>query len=90
LGTVKDTPLVPARLREALRLTFEARATHPVPAALPAPPATWAAPYKKLAEDHDLPWLSVAEVTDGARAFVDPLLSDRELVTWDPAAWTWR
>jgi hypothetical protein len=90
LGTVRNTPLVPERLREALRLTFEARATHRVPTALPAPPTTWTEPYKKLAEDHGLPWSSLTEVTDAARAFVDPILSDRKLTRWDPAAWTWR
>lgn len=90
LGTVTDTQLVPQRLRDAFRLTFEARATHTVPAALPPPPATWAEPYKQLAEAHDLPWSSLPEVTHAVRAFVDPILSDRELTTWDRAAWGWR
>ena len=90
LGTVKNTPLIPGRLREAFGLTFGARATHAVPTALPVPPPTWAEQYKKLAEDHDLSWRSLADVTEAARAFVDPLLSNRELTTWDPVAWVWR
>jgi hypothetical protein len=90
LGTVKDTRLLPERLREAFRLTFEARATHGLPASLPAPPATWTEPYKELAEDHGLPWMSLAEVTDVVRAFVDPILSARKLSTWDPEVWMWR
>jgi hypothetical protein len=90
LGTVKDTQLAPERLREAFRLTFEARATHRAPAVLPAPPPTWAKQYQELAEDHGLPWKSLTEVTGAARAFVDPILSDRELTTWDPTAWVWR
>lgn len=89
LGTVKDTLLVP-RLRDAFSLTFEVRATHKLPRALPSPPATWTEPYKELAEAHDLPWSSLAQVTEAARAFVDPILGDRELTTWDPAAWEWR
>jgi hypothetical protein len=90
LGTVKDMPLVPERLREAFRLTFEARATHKLPTALPAPPTTWAEPYRELAEAHDLPWTSLTQITDAVRAFVDPILSDRELTAWAPTAWAWR
>lgn len=90
LATVDDTPLVAQRFRDALALTFEARATHALPAALPPPPATWAAQYEDLAADHGLRWASLAEVTDAARAFVDPLLADRDVTTWDPAAWAWR
>jgi len=90
LGTVKDTRLVSQRLREAFRLTFDARATHKLPTALPEPPTTWTEPYKGLAEAHALPWTSLAEVTGAARAFVDPILSDRDLAAWDPAAWVWR
>jgi hypothetical protein len=48
LGTVKNTQLVPERLREAFRLTFEARATHKLPPAVPAPPTAWAEPYKEM------------------------------------------
>ena len=90
LGTVKDTPLMPERLREAFRLTFDARATHKLPAALPEPPASWTEPYKDLAAAYGLPWASLAEVTDAARVFVDPVLRDREVTTWDSAAWAWR
>lgn len=89
LGTVKDTKLVSQRLRDAFRLTFEARATHKVPSELPAPPATWTEPYKDLAAAHRLPWASLAEVTAAAKSFVDPVLGDRELTEWEPSAWKW-
>jgi hypothetical protein len=89
LGTVKDTKLVPQRLREAFRLTFEARTTHELPATLPSPPLTWTAPYKELAAAHELPWSTLAEVTHAAKAFVDPILSDRDVAVWDPVAWAW-
>lgn len=90
LGTVKDEPIAAARLRDAFRLTFDARATHPVPALLPAPPPTWTAQYRELAEAHDLSWPSLADVTAAARAFLDPVLSGRDVTIWDPIAWTWR
>jgi hypothetical protein len=91
LGTIDGTQLLSERLREAFLLTFDARATHGVPAALPAPPAQWSEQYKAMAEDHGLPWPSLAAVTDAARAFLDPVLSDHtSAAAWDPTSWTWR
>ena len=37
------------RLRAALKQTFGFRKTHDLPGTLPAPPASWAAPYAALA-----------------------------------------
>lgn len=48
LGTVRDTALVPQRLRDAFQLTFDARATHKLPNQLPSPPANWMELYKEL------------------------------------------
>jgi hypothetical protein len=90
LGTVKDTLLAPQRLREAFRLTFEARATHEVPDALPSPPVSWGESYKELADAHGLPWTSLEQITAAVRAFVDPILNNSEVTTWDSAAWVWR
>lgn len=90
IGTIKDTQLVTERLREAFRLTFEARATHGIPTVLPAPPPPWSEQYRAMAEAHGLPWPSLSAVTDAARAFVDPVLSDRTVAAWDPMSWTWR
>jgi len=47
--------LDPANLRRALRATFEARSTHPLPARLPEPPPDWAEPYAALAREIGLP-----------------------------------
>lgn len=89
LATVQDTKLLPERLREGLRLTFEARATHSLPTALPSPPVRWNAPYKELAETHELPWSSLDEIFEAAKSFVDPILDKRDLTAWDPVAWRW-
>ena len=43
-------------LRDALEATFAFRATHPVPAACPPPPASWAARYPRDRELNGLPW----------------------------------
>jgi len=39
------------RLREAIVQLFDARATHDVPASVPAPPRNWAPPYRALSEE---------------------------------------
>lgn len=44
-----------AALRAAVSHTFAERGTHPVPAQVPAPPASWAAQCHRLAESIRLP-----------------------------------
>lgn len=43
-------PEAPQVLR-AVQATFARRQTHPLPAALPPPPASWTIPYRQLAQD---------------------------------------
>ncbi|GAB4366335.1 MAG: hypothetical protein OHK0021_09800 [Bryobacter sp.] len=43
-----------ARCADALRRTFERRATHEVPAELTPPPPEWARPFRAMAEDCEL------------------------------------
>ncbi|MFN0106359.1 MAG: nucleotidyl transferase AbiEii/AbiGii toxin family protein [Bryobacteraceae bacterium] len=43
------------RLLDALRLTFEKRGTHDLPATLVPPPADWLIPFRALAEECGLP-----------------------------------
>jgi len=38
------------RLRHAIERTFDARASHPLPGSLPAPPSNWERPYARLAD----------------------------------------
>lgn len=62
------------RLREAILRVFEARATHELPASLPAPPREWARPYRALAEEVGLdPDLAVGH--HRAAAFLDPVVA---------------
>jgi hypothetical protein len=51
----------PARVRHALRATFAARASHPLPLQLPEPPQDWTEPYAALARDLDLPAATLSE-----------------------------
>ena len=78
------------RLRRALRVTFDARGTHDLPPAMPAPPMNWAAPYKRLADQVGLQ-PDVAIGHQFVAAFLDPILggSVGDEVRWDPATGSW-
>jgi len=87
LGTIRS--LEAARVRKALHQTFSFRKTHELPESLPAPPVAWATPYARMAEDDDLPWHTLEEVTLAAKAFLDPLLGGARVKSWEPNSWAW-
>lgn len=64
------------RILEALRLTFERRGTHDLPASLVPPPDDWQIPFQALAEECGLP-ADVAAVFAGVQAFVEEVLAQR-------------
>ena len=64
------------RILEALRLTFERRGTHDLPASLVPPPADWQIPFQALAEECGLP-TDVAAVFAGVQEFVEEVLAQR-------------
>jgi hypothetical protein len=64
------------RILEALRLTFERRGTHDLPASLVPPPDDWQIPFQALAEECGLP-TDVAAVFAGVQAFVEEVLAQR-------------
>jgi hypothetical protein len=76
------------RLREALEKTFEARATHAIPDALPKPPADWKVPYRTVARQ-----LGIGEDLAGAHQqaghLLDPVLAGRAGGRWDPERGRW-
>lgn len=80
-----------ARLRRALRDTFETRATHPLPGALAPPPTDWVTPYRRMAAESDVDPDIVAGHRRAA-AFLDTLLADElpEEATWDPVVGRWQ
>jgi len=87
LGTIRS--LEATRLRKALQQTFSFRKTHELPESLPAPPVAWARPYARMAEEDDLPWRTLEEVTLAAKAFLDPLLGGARVKSWEPSSWAW-
>lgn len=83
-------PIEGAALRRAIELTFEFRGTHPVPTGFSPPPEFWAAPYATLAENDDLTWRTLEEVTRAVESFLNPVLGSSEHGTWEPAGWRWK
>lgn len=83
-------PLVAGAVRVALDQTFARRHTHPLPAALPAPPAAWAIPYRKIAGEVGL----AGDIAAGhaySAAFLNPILGGTCAAgaTWQPHTGTW-
>ena len=73
-------------LRRAIEKTFEYRGTHAVPATVPPPPAFWEASYAAMAASDELAWKTLAEVTQAAALFLNPVLAPGECGTWDSAS----
>jgi hypothetical protein len=88
LATVEER-LRLTTVRKAIALTFQARKTHAVPLALPAPPESWELEYAALAAEHDLPWKTLADVFAQTRAFLDPVLADGGHAIWNRETWSW-
>lgn len=78
------------RLRDVIVRVFDARATHELPASVPAPPSEWALPYRTLAAEVGLdldPAIGYGLVV----MFLDPVLAaEPGLVDWDAEARSWR
>ncbi len=69
------------RLREALKITFDGRATHPLPARLPGPPADWRVAYGRMCRDMGLdPDLGAGHGL--AASLVDPVLAGVARGSW--------
>jgi hypothetical protein len=64
------------RIFDALRLTFGRRGTHPLPAALAAPPEDWQIPFQQLAEECGLP-TDIAAVFSVVGEFLEEVLAGR-------------
>jgi predicted nucleotidyltransferase component of viral defense system len=76
------------RLAEALRRTFQIREQQSLPPALPAPPADWAVPYRRMATEVGLSQDLTAGYAE-ASAFLNPILANLASGRWDPERSTW-
>ncbi len=77
--------------RRALRETFDSRATHGLPEALPRPPEEWAKPYAELAQQVGMD-RSLEGGYRRARALLDPVLNGLlvDAAIWQAGAQAWR
>lgn len=62
------------RIQYALRLTFDRRGTHDLPAGLPSPPADWQALFQALAQECGLP-AEIAAVYAEVQAYLEKVLA---------------
>lgn len=86
----ETTELIADPLRLAIDKTFSDRGTQKVPGALPAPPETWATPYRTLAMKTALDPDMHSGHTTAAR-FLDPILGGAvpDNASWQPTAAVW-
>ena len=42
-----------------------------------------------MAKADQLAWPTLADVTEAAKAFLDPILADEREARWDPTSWRW-
>ncbi len=73
---IGDGTLDRRRTLDALRLTFERRATHPFPKTLDAPPSEWGRPFQELAKECGLP-SELNVVFERVREFFEDLIADQ-------------
>ena len=77
------------RQHQALAVTFETRASQPLPDALPPPPPAWRRPYTELAREASI----TPDLDAGYRAaaeLLNPILSSTAVGRWNHAARRWR
>jgi len=76
-------------LRGALERTYGTRGSHSLPRELPPPPASWSAPYARMAQLERLPWRDIGVLTEAVRRFIEPVLHERRDARWSPSRWSW-
>lgn len=78
-----------AILRREIDTIFALRDTHEAPKALPSPPAEWATPFRRLAEEVGLSGKLAAGQRDAA-TLLDPILNGETAAgRWDPIQRRW-
>jgi predicted nucleotidyltransferase component of viral defense system len=76
------------RLRTSIDAIFARRGTHPVPDAVPPPPADWARSWGPMAA-HVPAADTLAEGYAGVAAMLDPILAGTATGTWKPLVGAW-
>lgn len=76
-------------VRTSIEAVFASAGTHDVPVSLPEPPEDWGAGFAALANDVDLDSHELADASQTARRFLDPVLTGAAHGTWDPVMREW-
>lgn len=77
-------------LYRAIQATFDARKTHQLPRQVPEPPIEWSRPFHRLATEVSLSYQTLGDANTAIKAFLNPLLSEKNLGQWNPGLWSWR
>lgn len=76
-------------LIDACVATFEHRATHAWPPAVPVPPTGWRKPYERWRAELDLSDATPEDAIASVTAFLDPVFAGIRDGHWDPETRTW-
>jgi len=77
------------RLLKAIQATFLSRATHALPITIPPPPSHWRREFQRTASEVGLANISLENAFHLLQAFLNPVLENEILGTWEPATATW-
>ena len=76
-------------LLNALTGTFDSRKTHQLPMDFPDPPEAWVRPYSRLADEVGLSFKALADGSNAASIFLNPILVGEARGNWNPREWSW-
>ena len=77
-------------LEKAIRATFEAADTHPVPDTLPEPPAGWRQGFQRLANEVGLTNVGLEDVYSKIQEKIEPALTGKTRdKVWNASRWRW-
>lgn len=77
-------------LRKAIRATFSAKDTHPLPTSVPTPPSDWSRGFTRMAHEVGLADLTLNNAYQLIQDFLYPVLTNTETGTWDRETQKWR
>lgn len=76
-------------LSRAIQATFDARNTHSLPREMPDPPSGWSKPFQKMAAEVYLTYETLEDANQAIKRLLNPLLSGKKILLWNPELWSW-
>lgn len=78
------------RLLRAIHATFDIRRTHKLPTRLPQPPENWSQPFLRMVDGVELGYGPLEDTIEAMKKFLNLVLSEEIIGTWDASHWNWR